>query len=98
MGRGRRVLKAAGLALVAGGIGATISWAAIPSSGGVISACYNPAKNGALRVIDAEAGKNCKPSEVAVSWNQQGPPSGPSTGVQEIDYAERTSDVDVNGT
>jgi hypothetical protein len=96
--RGKRALQAVALALVAGAVGATISWAAIPDANGRITACYNPKKNGALRVVDAEAGKSCKASEVEISWNQQGPPAPPSSGPQEIDYAENAHDVDVTGT
>jgi hypothetical protein len=68
--RGRRVgLFAAGaLCLVGGGA----AYAAISSTGGAINGCYQK-NNGQLRVIDP-ATDSCKPSEVAISWNQVGPP------------------------
>jgi hypothetical protein len=51
------------------------SWAAIPSSDGVIHACYNagPNPSGQLRVIDAEAGAQCQRNEKALNFNQRGP-------------------------
>lgn len=54
------------------------AYAGIPDSGGVIHACYDPG-NGALRVIDSEAGEMCRPKEMALSWNRTGPqgPEGP---------------------
>jgi hypothetical protein len=56
--------------------------AAIPdSTTGEIHGCYK-ASNGSLRVIDSAMGETCGNSEMAVSWNQQGPqgeqgPAGP---------------------
>jgi hypothetical protein len=53
--------------------------AAIPDASGVINGCYQ--KNvGNLRVIDAGAGQNCRPSEIAIRWSQTGPqgPQGPA--------------------
>jgi hypothetical protein len=60
---------------------AGVAYAAIPNSNGVVSACY--AKAGDLRVIDAEAGGQCKSGETALSWSRQGPkgdagPQGPA--------------------
>src|SRR5207249_1561856 len=59
-----------------------IALATIPGSDGVISACYvkdGLAGAGKVRVIDAQAGKVCKATENALSWNQRGPqgPQGP---------------------
>jgi len=63
------------VAAVAGAIGLTLggglAYAAIPhSTTKVISACYG--SNGALRVIDTQAGARCAASETPLSWNQQG--------------------------
>jgi len=58
-------------AVLAGG---AVTFAAIPDSSGVIHGCYQ--KNvGNLRVIDA--GGSCRPSEIAISWSQTGPPGAP---------------------
>jgi hypothetical protein len=71
----RPIVPAVALAAVAA---AGVAYAAIPSSGGVVTACY--AKAGDLRVIDAEAGAQCKSGETPLSWDQQGPagPVGPA--------------------
>ncbi len=51
-----------------------VGYAAIPGSDGVIHSCYNTAKShGALRVIDAQAGKQCAKNETALNFNQTGP-------------------------
>jgi hypothetical protein len=64
---GSVVLAAVGALLVAGGI----AYATIPDSSGVIHGCYQ--KNvGNLRVIDSST-ESCRPSEVALNWNQTGP-------------------------
>jgi hypothetical protein len=62
-----------------------VGYAAIPSSDGVIHACYNAGSNpsGQLRVIDAEAGAKCGKNEKPLDFNQtgsQGPegPAGPT--------------------
>lgn len=55
------VAAAAALILLAGGIAV----ATIPSSSGAVDACYNKG-NGALRVIDAEAGQQCNASETSL--------------------------------
>ncbi len=60
----------AALALVGVLFGVTV--ASIPSSSGVISACYS-ASTGALRVIDAPS-KHCASGERALSWNKNAPP------------------------
>jgi len=67
-----RVLLAAGalLLVVVGGI----AFASIPRADGVINGCRHKV-SGALRVIDSSA--SCSSSEVALDWNQKGPP-GPS--------------------
>lgn len=58
------VLAAVALAVVG------IARAAIPDSNGVIHACYAKS-GGAMRVSDTGG---CKSTEVALSWNQVGPP------------------------
>lgn len=55
------------------------AWATIPDGDGLISTCYDAreakSNNGtALRVIDTESGATCKGANVALSFNQQGPP------------------------
>src|SRR5262249_34467684 len=54
---------------------AAIGYAAIPGSGGTITACYNTSTNpsGSLRVINAEAGAKCSKNERTLTFNQQGP-------------------------
>lgn len=62
--------------------------AAIPDSGtGMIHACYHK-NSGALRVIDAEAGKECLPSEMPLSWSEQ-----PVGGGGPVAFARVTFDV-----
>jgi hypothetical protein len=52
-------------------IGSGVAVASIPNSAtGVITACRNSA--GVLRVVDAQAGKRCRSTERAVSWNAIG--------------------------
>ena len=63
-------LAAAVTAAVVGGVAA----AAIPDNGGVIHGCYNQV-NGGLRIVNS--GVACKPGEVALPWNQQGPQGPP---------------------
>jgi hypothetical protein len=64
-----RLLITAGVAALA--VSGGIAYATIPGSNGVISACV--AKAGDLRVVDAEAGAQCKSGETTLSWSQQGP-------------------------
>ena len=52
-----------------------VAVAAIPGSGNVYTGCYGTA-NGALRVIDREAGATCASGERLITWNQRGP-TGP---------------------
>jgi len=49
-------------------------YASIPGPGGIINGCYQQS-TGKLRVIDSAA--TCLPDEVALNWNQIGPP-GPT--------------------
>jgi hypothetical protein len=54
-------------------VGGGVAVASIPnSSTGLITACRNSA--GALRVVDAQAGKRCRSTERTVSWNATGRP------------------------
>ena len=86
------VLVAAGVVVVAG-----VAGAAIPDSGdGEIHACYQK-NQGQLRVIDAEDGQTCRPSEQSLVWNQEGVqgdtgPRGPS------DAFSRWHDLEVAAT
>jgi hypothetical protein len=71
----RSGLFALGLAalLVLGGV----AGAAIPDSdAGEIHACFQK-NQGHLRVIDAEEGAACRPSEEPLVWNQEGPQGEP---------------------
>ena len=62
-------ITAVAVVAIAGGV--TFAVAEI-GGGGVINGCYQ--KNvGNLRVIDPSAGDSCRPSEIAISWNQTGP-------------------------
>jgi hypothetical protein len=66
------------IAVAAGGAG--LALASIPDSRtGVITGCYQMV-GGQLRVIDAQAGAKCGPSEKKLAWNQTGPqgPAGPA--------------------
>jgi hypothetical protein len=67
----KRVLLIAAI-MVALLLGAGVTWAAIPSSDGVIHGCYrtsNPAV-GSLIVIDAEAGQTCPSGTAPLNWKQ----------------------------
>lgn len=89
-------LAAFGVAVAA--LSAGLAWATIPGSGGTINACYAKT-NGRLRVIDADQAGTCKSSEIALTWNQTGPPGTPPPplGSVDIDYAQKATDVLVNG-
>jgi hypothetical protein len=75
-------------AAVAIGVGASVAYAAVPDSSGVIHACYwvdtarSPSQQGRVRIVDPAKGQKCKVSEAALTWNHAGPqglkgPSGP---------------------
>jgi len=68
-------LLVAGAVLAAGG---TFAYAAATDSGTVFHGCVSTRNSdrGALRLIDP-ATDSCKKTEVAVSWNEQGPPGDP---------------------
>jgi hypothetical protein len=68
--------KVPGLALVSLAllaVAASVAYATIPDSAGVIHGCYLN-KVGVLRVIDTAAGQKCTALETAIQWNQTGPP------------------------
>jgi hypothetical protein len=73
---GRPRLAIAVLGALAAMAVASIAWATIPGGDGVIQGCYSN-RNGALRVIDADAGATCGKTETAIEWSQQGPPGLP---------------------
>ena len=79
----RRVAGPLGLGAAALLAVAAVAGAAIPDSDdGEIHGCYQK-NQGQLRVIDAEQGQACRPSEEALVWNQEGVqgetgPRGPS--------------------
>ena len=66
----RRTLALAALALL--GLGAGIAYGAIPSSGGLVWACYSAQDNNHLRVIDRDANQSCAAFEQTVTWGQSG--------------------------
>ncbi len=68
--RKRDLLSAAAGVVVATVLAGGIAWGAIPGAGGVINGCYQK-DEGQLRVIDP-ATDTCRPSEVAIVWNEQG--------------------------
>ncbi len=68
---------AIGAALALCGVLFGVTVASIPSSAGVINACYST-KTGALRVIDAP-GKHCVTGERPLSWTKSVPASAVST-------------------
>jgi type VI secretion system secreted protein Hcp len=77
----KRVLKFALPTIAALGVGAAVGVAAIPSAAGkTFTACVATNNNGAVRIIDAEAGATCGANDQTVTWNQQGPPgaTGPA--------------------
>jgi hypothetical protein len=77
--RSRPALIVTGLA-AAIALGTGLALAAIPGADGVIHGCYK-AKNGQLRLVDPASQSrhtphhsDCRPSELSINWNQQGPP------------------------
>ena len=70
--RTRRGVLIATAAIVALGIAAGVTYATIPDGSGVIHGCFTTS-NGALRVIDTDAGGTCKKGETSLNWNQTGP-------------------------
>jgi hypothetical protein len=71
-------------AVLAAGVGAGVTYAAVPDGHGVIHACYvvnahNQNEIGKLRIVDPALGQHCALHENALSWNHAGPrgPRGP---------------------
>jgi hypothetical protein len=66
------------LGLLAATLFGGVAWASIPDSNGVIHGCYLK-RDGAVRVIDSEAGQRCTRQETRIDWNETGPagPAGP---------------------
>jgi hypothetical protein len=69
---------------------AGVSYAAIPGTNGVISACKD--SKGALKVIDAEAGQTCNANQQPLNWNQQGPTGPRGTAGRQVVTEESTND------
>jgi hypothetical protein len=67
--RRRDLISAAAGAVAAFALAGGIAWAAIPGAG-AIKGCYQK-NEGQLRVIDPGT-DTCRPSEVAIVWNQRG--------------------------
>ena len=72
-----KLIKVSILAALVAALVAGAGYAAIPSAGGVISACK--IADGSLKLIDEEIGESCAAGKQLVEWNVQGPagPSGP---------------------
>lgn len=91
---------AAAAALLA--VAAGVSYGAIPSATGVISACKSAA--GGIKLIDAESGELCPGPGQLVEWNEQGPmgpagPAGPQGAPGPSDgYVEVVEDSAIPGT
>ena len=51
--------------------GSSVARAEIPSSTGIINACYDKT-NGNLRVTDPSHGQSCRTNELALTWSQGG--------------------------
>jgi hypothetical protein len=71
------------LAVALGGV----AYATIPDSNGTIHGCYQKG-NGNLRVVESSA--DCRSSEQALDWNQQGRPGPPGSSVA---YDEQAGEV-----
>jgi hypothetical protein len=71
--RGR--LLVLGVVAAVAAVAGAFAYAQIPSSTGVITACYSKS-GGQLRVIDADSA-SCGKSETKLTWNQQGVAGSP---------------------
>jgi hypothetical protein len=88
--RTRRLgLIAAGIAVLSG---AGLAHSAIPDKDKVIHACYDTA-DGTLHVIDTEAGAACSRTQVALDWNQMGPPGPPDPAPKPEDLEARRAQL-----
>ena len=72
--------------VVATVLAGAIVYASIPSSNGVISACYSMF-GGVVRVIDPDAGATCFAWEKRLNWNQIGPPIYMNRNFQDVALA-----------
>lgn len=75
----RRLPRGVALGVIAALIGSA-AVAAIPDSGGRISACY-AIKDGLLRVIDTGAGQSCTDLEMPLSWSSTADITGVNAGL-----------------
>ena len=98
--RGKLTRKGSILTLALLGVMAAVgvTYAAIPSSDGVIHSCYASGAGG-LRVIDVQAGATCNKSEKSLNWNVQGPrgPVGPIGPVGPVGPQGTTGDAGSTG-
>ena len=69
--RRRHVVIGAVSASLAAALAGGIALAGIPGGSGLISACYGEARGG-VRIVDAEAGDQCRGNESPLAWNQRG--------------------------
>ena len=102
-----RLRRAPGLTMLAAAallvLMAGVAVAAIPDSDdGEIHGCYQK-NQGQLRVIDAQAGQACRPSEKPLVWNQEGVqgstgPAGPTGPRGPSDAFSRWHDPEVAAT
>ena len=69
--RGSSLRVVAMVAVAALGLG-TVASAEIPTDG-TFYGCVEP-ERGLLRVLDPEVAKTCEEGEIAITWNQEGPP------------------------
>jgi hypothetical protein len=68
-----------------------VAFATIPDSQGTIHGCYQKG-SGSLRVV--ESAGDCRTSESAIQWNQEGPPGPPgSSGGQAVAFDEEPGEV-----
>src|SRR6516225_3908697 len=65
------IVSSAILAVAAG-----VAYATVPDSQGLIHSCI---RNGAIRIIDTDAGQTCKAGESALQWSQTGPQGPPGS-------------------
>lgn len=59
------------LATFIGGMTATLVRASVPSSNGMITACYKN-NGGDLSIVDVESGATCSNKETQINWSQYG--------------------------
>lgn len=89
----RGVLIATAAIVVVLAIAAGVAYATIPDGSGVIHGCFTTS-NGALRVVDTDAGGTCKKGESPLNWNQTGPQGSPG----QNGTADAFGLIEANGT